>query len=261
MSSFTYHMQYGDRSTTHEVFVMKAVTWYYISLQACKDLGLVHADFPHQSPVATLIVTDVGNGADSTSKRPPMIPFPPLEEYVPQLEEWLFRHFSRFTSSDGRRAAYHLSAPRHQTICLLHAGFGTETLGGRGEDTAWRGYQEGDPGASTSGRGNGVVCKNGDGLLGRSRQAVYWLSMEGDRQHHKNACVTCNINFPLTPTSPPWYPFQHTVVDLFQFEGQMYLAYDDRITGWLEVAYFPSGATLSRLASVFCLSRQWDKPN
>ena len=39
----------------------------------------------------------------------------------------------------------------------------TETLGGRGEETARRGHQEGDPGASTSGRSNGVVCKNGGG--------------------------------------------------------------------------------------------------
>ena len=51
MGSFTCHMQYGDRSTTHEVFVIKTATRCYISLQACRDLGLVHADFPHQSQV------------------------------------------------------------------------------------------------------------------------------------------------------------------------------------------------------------------
>ena len=57
---------------------------------------------------------------------------------------------------------------------------------------------------------------------------------------------------PLVPTPPLQYPFQHTVVDLFQLEGQMYLAYADRLTGWLELAQFPIWATLSRLPSVFC---------
>ena len=59
LGSFTYHMQYSDRSTTQEVFAMKMATQCYISLQVCTDLGLVHADFPHQSQVAASIITDV----------------------------------------------------------------------------------------------------------------------------------------------------------------------------------------------------------
>lgn len=31
----------------------------------------------------------------------------------------------------------------------------------------------------------------------------------------------------------------------------MYMAYADRLTGWLELAHFPSGATSSKLSSVF----------
>ncbi|KAK3889447.1 hypothetical protein Pcinc_006555 [Petrolisthes cinctipes] len=55
---------------------------------------------------------------------------------------------------------------------------------------------------------------------------------------------------PLTLTPPPKYPFQHTAADLFQLDGQMYLAYADRLTGWLEIAHFPGGATSSKLLSV-----------
>ncbi|XP_045109997.1 uncharacterized protein K02A2.6-like [Portunus trituberculatus] len=49
----------------------------------------------------------------------------------------------------------------------------------------------------------------------------------------------------------PEYPFQHAVADLLQFEAQIYMAYADRLTGWLEIAHFPSGATSNKLAAVF----------
>ncbi|XP_066974232.1 uncharacterized protein [Macrobrachium rosenbergii] len=51
-------------------------------------------------------------------------------------------------------------------------------------------------------------------------------------------------------TPPPEYPFQCTVVDMFQPEGRMYMAYANRLTGWLEIARFPSSATSQRLMSV-----------
>ncbi|XP_063884703.1 uncharacterized protein K02A2.6-like [Scylla paramamosain] len=96
-----------------------------------------------------------------------------------------------------------------------------------------------------------------DRMLRRARQAVYWSGMEGDLQHHRDSCAVCNAHSPsqaaepLSPTPPPQYPFQHTVADLFQLEGHVYLAYADRFTGWLEIAHFVSGATSSKFASVF----------
>ena len=95
-----------------------------------------------------------------------------------------------------------------------------------------------------------------DGMLRRARQAVYWPGMEGDLQHQRDTCAICNVHSPsqaaepLTLTSTPQYPFQHTVADLFQLDGQVYLAYADRLTGWLEIAHFTSGATSSKLSSV-----------
>ena len=87
-----------------------------------------------------------------------------------------------------------------------------------------------------------------DSMLRRARQTVYWPGMEGDLQHHRATCDSCNTNAPsqlpepLLLTPPPEYPFQQTVADIFQLEGQAYLVYADRLTGWLEVAHLPSGA-------------------
>ncbi|XP_076049693.1 uncharacterized protein LOC143030430 [Oratosquilla oratoria] len=38
-----------------------------------------------------------------------------------------------------------------------------------------------------------------------------------------------------------------TVADMFQHEGNTYMAYADRLTGWLELTHFPSGATSQRI--------------
>ncbi|XP_064089208.1 uncharacterized protein LOC135203410 [Macrobrachium nipponense] len=71
--------------------------------------------------------------------------------------------------------------------------------------------------------------------------------MEGDLQSHRDGCASCDIH---APSQPPEYPFQSTVVDMLQLEGHMYMAYADRLTGWLEVAHFPHGAMSSRIISV-----------
>ncbi|XP_050709658.1 uncharacterized protein K02A2.6-like [Eriocheir sinensis] len=80
--------------------------------------------------------------------------------------------------------------------------------------------------------------------------------MDGDLQHIRDSCASCNAHAPsqaaepfiLTP--PPEYPFQHTVADLVQLEGQVYLAYADRCTGWLEINHLPNGATSSKIMAV-----------
>ena len=96
-----------------------------------------------------------------------------------------------------------------------------------------------------------------DSMQRRARQAVYWPGMDGDLQHVRDSCDTCNAHAPsqaaepFTLTPAPQYPFQHTVADLFQLDGQVYLAYADRCTGWLEVDHLPNGATSSKIMAVF----------
>ena len=106
-----------------------------------------------------------------------------------------------------------------------------------------------------------------DSMLRRARQTVYWPGLEGDLQHHRFSCDVCNAHAPSQPPEPliltpaPEYPFQQTVVDVFQLDGCTYLAYADRLTGWLEVAQLPSGATSNRIMSQLRLYfARWGAP-
>lgn len=87
--------------------------------------------------------------------------------------------------------------------------------------------------------------------------------MEGDLQHVRDFCDKRNAHAPsqaeepfiLTPSSE--YPFQHPVADIFQLEGQVYLANADRCTGWLEVEHLPNGASSSKITAVHRLYFAW----
>ena len=94
-----------------------------------------------------------------------------------------------------------------------------------------------------------------DSMLRRARQTVYWPGMNGDMQRRRDSCPLCETHTPSQPaeelvfTTPTEYPFQSMVAGLFQSEGQMYMAYADRLAGWLEVAHFSLGTTSSKIAS------------
>lgn len=100
-----------------------------------------------------------------------------------------------------------------------------------------------------------------DSMLRRARQTVYWPGMEADLRHHRASCTNCEEHAPSQPaeplvmTPPPDYPFQKVALDFFQLNGQTYLVYADRLSGWLEILHFPSGTTssavITRLLSIF----------
>ncbi|KAF0293856.1 uncharacterized protein FJT64_008407 [Amphibalanus amphitrite] len=59
----------------------------------------------------------------------------------------------------------------------------------------------------------------------------------------------------------PDYPFQQVVADMFELNGNMYLSYADRLTGWLEVHHFRSAVTSEALCGVFRqLFHRWGAP-
>lgn len=68
-----------------------------------------------------------------------------------------------------------------------------------------------------------------DSMLRVIRQATYWPDMEGDLQHHRATCkISDNHSLSLPAesmilTPPQGYPFQHTVVKMFQWEGHTYM--------------------------------------
>jgi len=99
-----------------------------------------------------------------------------------------------------------------------------------------------------------------DSMLRRARQSVYWPGIDAEVEQKRRQCQVCETCAPsnpvetLMPTPSPQYPFQQVVADLFQLNGQNYIAYADRLTGWLEVEHLPGDTTSARLIVVF---RRW----
>ena len=96
-----------------------------------------------------------------------------------------------------------------------------------------------------------------DSMLRRARQSVYWPGMVGDLDYFRSKCDTCELHAPsqgrepIVMTPAPEYPFQQVVADLFQLNNRTYVVYADRLTGWVEVAHLPHGATSGQLIKNF----------
>ena len=106
-----------------------------------------------------------------------------------------------------------------------------------------------------------------DSMQRRARQSVYWPGIDGDLSYHRSSCESCNRHAPSQPAEPliltpaPEYPFQKTVADLFIEEGHRYMAYADRLTGWVEMAHLPNDTTSNRLKDIFRLYfSRWGAP-
>ncbi len=90
-------------------------------------------------------------------------------------------------------------------------------------------------------------------MLSRARQSVYWPNIDKHITNHVMQCSDCRENAPsqqdepLVMTPCPEYPFQQVVSDLFEEQKSMYLVYADRLTGFVELAYFPSTPTSTTL--------------
>ncbi|XP_045130529.1 uncharacterized protein K02A2.6-like [Portunus trituberculatus] len=88
-----------------------------------------------------------------------------------------------------------------------------------------------------------------DSMLRKARQSVYWPGIDAEVEQKRRQCQVCEMHTPsqpaepLLPTPPPQFPFQQAVADLFQLQGNVYIAYADRLT-----------ATSSRLITLF---RRW----
>ena len=82
-------------------------------------------------------------------------------------------------------------------------------------------------------------------IFARARNLLYWPGMDRDIESYVMSCTRCRemtpskTNEPLTLAPIPDYPFQNVVADLFEMDGQHYLAYVDRLTAFAEIAHFP----------------------
>ena len=67
--------------------------------------------------------------------------------------------------------------------------------------------------------------------------------------HHVQSCLSCRESAPSHVRKPilladiPEFPFQNVAADLFEIESYKYLVYADRLTRFVELAYFPSTTT------------------
>ena len=104
----TVTLTHNNTSVKTDVYFAPAVSYLYLSLDNCKDLNLVHRDFPHVdvnansaegTPTINNIDTDTELSTDTKHtvipERPKALPFPPVEENVPMLEKWLLDKFGK----------------------------------------------------------------------------------------------------------------------------------------------------------------------
>ena len=79
-----------------------------------------------------------------------------------------------------------------------------------------------------------------------ARKTVYWPGMEKSLQAITDACPQCrehaksHTKEPLIPALIPDYRMQYVASDLFEYEGYKYLVYACRLTGWVELGFFPT---------------------
>ena len=96
-----------------------------------------------------------------------------------------------------------------------------------------------------------------ESILSRARVSVYWPRITHDI---KSSCATCKLcsenapsqrKEPLIMTGPPEFPFEQVVADLFTENLAWYLAFACRLTGWLEIAFFPRSTKSHEIITIF----------
>ena len=102
-----------------------------------------------------------------------------------------------------------------------------------------------------------VANQGAESIQSRARHSVYWPKIDDTILEHCQRCEFCKRNAPsqhkepMILTSPPEYPFQKVVADLFSIKGRQYIAYACRLTGWLEIACLKFSATSKDIIEIF----------
>ena len=84
-------------------------------------------------------------------------------------------------------------------------------------------------------------------ILATARQILFWPGLDQLRLR-KRQCYRCNESAPSLPREPlseppcPEFPFEQVVADFFFMQGNDYLIYADRYTGWVEIKHMTSKA-------------------
>ena len=123
------------KTTKQALYICKTIQRLYFSKVVCIDIGILPKDFPNPaattSPQADMAMqylpsASIRQELDTSSKhnkvkdqlptRPKKLPFPPTEQNIPRLKEWLWEHFAntsfrkngQFPPMSGPAAHIHL---------------------------------------------------------------------------------------------------------------------------------------------------------
>ena len=103
-------LRLGDRTADQKVHFVQRIERMFLSVKACKSLGLVDVKFPHhiQYPARKTVASlESTSQDDDMPSRPEQLPYPPTEENVEQLEQFIRQQFAStvFNTSANRLPA------------------------------------------------------------------------------------------------------------------------------------------------------------
>ena len=79
-------------------------------------------------------------------------------------------------------------------------------------------------------------------MVANVRERFFWLGLDATVRLQQAQCWQCNEQAPSQSkeepieATPPEYPFQQVLIDLFKLLGFSYLIYIDAYSGWIEVS-------------------------
>ena len=126
--SYWCYIKLNGRCSKNQIYFIPSAKRCFLSLTMCKDLGLVHQDFPLQLPTIAAVTGNMHSGLPKDMinrnmhsglpkdminiqpgkpelfipEKPKEIPFTPFEENTGRLKDWLMQHFSNTTFNTNR---------------------------------------------------------------------------------------------------------------------------------------------------------------
>ena len=117
LGSFLCDITVSNKNIKTDIYFLESAKSCYLSLKMCKQLGLVHKEFPLPLPTIASVEPALIPSANTHSgvpkvkshsgasevtpnnllRKPIDMPFAPLEENIERLQEWMLQHFSSTT--------------------------------------------------------------------------------------------------------------------------------------------------------------------
>lgn len=94
LGSYPVTIYHNNHTVTSDVHFVSGARHFYLSLDVCKNLSLIHQQFPNVN------INNVHADPPSSPTlpiRPPELPFPPTENDIPNLQSWLLSTFKDST--------------------------------------------------------------------------------------------------------------------------------------------------------------------